>query len=64
MSKRCMECDEAPAEHDDPRHPVLDTEPCLCQDCFVAAIEDEIANHEDEIRDLERAAERVGVTLN
>ena len=53
--KKCVECEEAPAAFDDPRDPPLDLGECLCLDCAVAAIDDEIGRLEDELDEMKAA---------
>jgi len=53
---KCQECDDGSpdvpeAAHPDPRDPPLDTgEKVLCDDCHDGAVEDCIADAEDELR--------------
>jgi len=37
---KCLECGYEKGIHDDPRTPPLETEPCLCADCFEMALTD------------------------
>lgn len=50
----CQECeDEVEVLREDPRDPPLDTERCLCIDCYQVAVEDVIADAEDIIEELQ-----------
>ena len=49
----CIEGCETTKLYHDPRTPPLDTEKCLCKECYIGAIEDEISEHENDINLLE-----------
>ena len=54
--KDCQECGAKTSElFDDARSPPIDDVPCLCKDCYIWSIEDEISDKEIEIKDLREA---------
>lgn len=49
----CAECTEKTRKlYDDPRDPPLEEEACLCLDCLLMALADEIEEKERELEDL------------
>jgi len=46
---KCLECEDAKAEYDDPRDPPLGLNECLCPDCALAAWQDVLAEAEDRV---------------
>lgn len=67
---KCLECDERAAKTQlrvDPRDPPLDTKPCLCVPCYIAALEymvEELIQYAKELQymaDTEKKAQRKGV---
>lgn len=49
----CVECTAKVRKlYDDPRDPPLDEDPCLCLDCLVVALADEIEEKENELTEL------------
>lgn len=49
----CAECmEKARKLFDDPRDPPLEEEPCLCLDCLLTALADEIEEKERELKEL------------
>lgn len=52
----CAECMEKTRKlYDDPRDPPLEEEACLCLDCLLTALADEIETKETEVQDLRAA---------
>ena len=50
---KCQECDaKVKSLKDDPRDPPLDSEPCLCNDCYRIAAEDIIEELQNRIAEL------------
>ncbi len=50
---KCQECERVRIVlKEDPRTPPLDTEPCLCTDCYESAADDVVAELEDHIKEL------------
>lgn len=43
----------------DPRTPPLDTEDCLCKDCAIVGLEEEIENAEQRVEDLKEQLRRL-----
>ena len=52
---KCVECEERKAKFKDPRDPPLELEECVCEECFDWALEDAIADVEDNIGLLMKA---------
>lgn len=52
----CAECMEKTRKlYDDPRDPPLEEEACLCLDCLLMALADEIEEKERELEELRKA---------
>lgn len=52
----CAECMEKTRKlYDDPRDPPLEEEACLCLDCLLTALADEIEEKERELEELRKA---------
>jgi len=50
---KCQECERIRIVlREDPRDPPLDTEPCLCNDCYEIAANDVITELEERIAEL------------
>jgi hypothetical protein len=60
----CGDCEEGVAKYPDPRHPPLDVGNCLCGDCAVVAFNDAIYDASEEVRGLERQAEKLGLKID
>lgn len=53
MSEYCQECEDEEAEYPDPRNAPLDTgSEVLCQGCYKTALEEQLDDLEDEIKEI------------
>ena len=56
---KCEECNSIEQTlYEDPRNPPLDEEPCLCNDCYINAVNDRIDELESELESL-RSSKRL-----
>lgn len=56
----CLECGEEEAKHKDPKTPPLDTNPCLCNGCFMAHCDEVIEELEDDLEHIREMRAEVG----
>jgi len=57
---KCQDCDEDVKElYPDPRDPPLDDMPCLCGGCLGNAVDEKIAELQDEIATLQEIKQEV-----